>query len=114
MRPSLGLVNGNFLAVTAQCRLQYPAALDALGALDCAEQLPRFEIKPAAVERSAMAPSRQPLIRRPAPRAPGAPPAGGGAGGAPPPPARTPGPGPCAFPGALVDPGPVRRRRPQP
>src|SRR6218665_130534 len=64
MRPSLCLVNGNFLAVTAQCRLQYPAALDALGALDCAEQLPRFEIKPAAVERSAMAPSRQRVMRR--------------------------------------------------
>src|SRR6218665_3633500 len=64
MRPSLGLVNGNFLAVTAQCRLQYPAALYALGALDCAEQLPRFEIKPAAVERSAMAPSRQRVMRR--------------------------------------------------
>src|SRR6218665_1707715 len=64
MRPSLGLVNGNFLAETAQCRLQYPPALDPLSALDCAEHLPLLEIRPVAVERSAMAPPRQRVMRR--------------------------------------------------
>src|SRR6218665_2860857 len=108
MRPSLGLVNGNFLAVTAQCRLQYPAALDALGALDCAEQLPRFEIKPAAVERSAIAPSRQRVMRRARARTVA------GQAGRPPraallpstPPLPSAGPWPRPPPRPLPDPGP--------